>query len=99
VYPREVESVLAQHPAVYEACVVGVPDEHWGEALKAVVVLRQGAQAGAADLMQFCEGRLAGFKRPRSVDFVDQLPKNNNGKLSRKDVREPYWQGRTRRVN
>ncbi|MBL8350346.1 MAG: AMP-binding protein [Burkholderiaceae bacterium] len=99
VYPREVESVLAQHPAVYEACVVGVPDDHWGEAVKAVVVLRTGREADARSLMDFCDGRLAGFKRPRSVDFVPALPKNGNGKLSRKDVREPYWQGRERRVN
>ncbi|WP_439951439.1 AMP-binding protein [Piscinibacter sakaiensis] len=99
VYPREVEAVLARHPAVYEVCVVGVPDEHWGEAVKAVVVLREGARADADELLRFCEGRLAGFKRPRSVDLVDQLPKNGNGKLSRKDVREPYWRGRSRRVN
>jgi len=99
VYPREVESVLAQHPAVYEVCVIGVPDEHWGEAVKAVVVLRQGALATAEELMRFCEPRLAGFKRPRSVDFVAALPNNNNGKLSRKEVREPYWAGRDRRVN
>jgi acyl-CoA synthetase (AMP-forming)/AMP-acid ligase II len=99
VYPREIESVLAQHPAVYEVCVIGVPDEHWGEAVKAVVVPRRGAQTSADELMAYCEGRLAGFKRPRSVDFVAELPKNSNGKLSRKDVREPYWQGRARRVN
>ena len=99
VYPREVETVIAQHPAVYEVCVVGVPDDHWGEAVKAVVVLRQGAQASADELIRFCEGRLAGFKRPRSVDFTAQLPKNSNGKLSRKDVREPYWRGRERKVN
>jgi acyl-CoA synthetase (AMP-forming)/AMP-acid ligase II len=99
VYPSEVESVLAQHPAVYEVCVVGVPDDHWGETVKAVVVLRAGAQASGGDLMDFCRGRLADFKRPRSVDFVPQLPKNGNGKLSRKDVREHYWRGRERRVN
>lgn len=99
VYPSEIESVLAQHPAIYEVCVVGVPDDHWGEAVKAVVVLREGARADGGELMDFCRGRLADFKRPRSVDFVPQLPKNGNGKLSRKDVREPYWRGRERRVN
>ncbi|HET8748955.1 MAG TPA: AMP-binding protein, partial [Ramlibacter sp.] len=99
VYPSEVESVLAQHPAVYEVCVVGVPDDHWGETVKAVVVLREGQRAGDAEIMDFCRGRLADFKRPRSVDFVPQLPKNANGKLSRKEVREHYWRGRERRVN
>ncbi len=99
IYPSEIESVLAQHPAIYEVCVVGVPDDHWGEAVKAVVVLRDGTQADDGDIMAFCRGRLADFKRPRSVDFVSQLPKNGNGKLSRKDVREPYWRGRERRVN
>ncbi len=99
VYPNEVEAALAQHPAVYEACVVGIPDERWGESVKAVVVLRQGAIATDKELMAFCRERLAGFKQPRSVDFVDMLPKNANGKLSRKEVREPYWRGHERRVN
>ena len=99
VYPSEIEAVLAQHPAVYESCVVGVPDEHWGEVVKAVVVLRQGAQVSDQDLMDFCKARLANFKKPRSVDFVSELPKNSNGKLSRKEVRERYWQGRDRKVN
>ena len=99
IYPSEIETVLAQHPAVYEICVVGVPDEHWGEAVKAVVVLRQGAQASEQDIIDFCKDRLADFKKPRSVDFVAELPKNSNGKLSRKDVRERYWQGRDRKVN
>lgn len=99
VYPSEVEAVLAQHPAVYEVCVLGVPDERWGEAVKAVVVLRDGATASSDELIAFCRERLADFKRPRSVDFAASLPKNANGKLSRKDVREPYWQGHTRRVN
>lgn len=99
VYPSEIESVLYQHPAVYEVCVVGVPDDHWGEAVKAVVVLRPGAQATDVELIGFCQTQLADFKKPRSVDFVDHLPKNNNGKMSRKDVRERYWQGHSRKVN
>jgi acyl-CoA synthetase (AMP-forming)/AMP-acid ligase II len=99
VYPTEVETVLAQHAAVYEVCVIGVPDDHWGESVKAIVVLREGTEADAGELMDFCRGRLADFKRPRSVEFTDHLPKNANGKLSRKDVREPYWRGRERRVN
>lgn len=99
VYPSEIEAVLAQHPAVYEVCVAGVPDDHWGEVVKAVVVLRQGAQASERDIIDFCKGQLADFKKPRSVDFVADLPKNSNGKLSRKDVRARYWQGRDRKVN
>ena len=99
IYPTEIEAVLAQYPAVYEVCVVGVPDEHWGEVVKAVVVLRQGAQASEQALIDFCKDWLADFKKPRSVDFVTELPKNSNGKLSRKEVRERYWQGRERKVN
>jgi acyl-CoA synthetase (AMP-forming)/AMP-acid ligase II len=91
--------VLAQHPAVYEVCVIGVPDERWGEVVRAVVVLRSGAAITEEELIDFCKERLADFKRPRGVDLVAQLHKNANGKLSRKDVREPYWRGRDRRVN
>ena len=99
VYPTEVEAVLAQHPAISESCVIGIPDERWGETVKAVVVLRQGMQASGEEIMAFCHERLAGFKRPRSIDFTAALPRNANGKISRKDVREPYWLGRARRVN
>jgi acyl-coenzyme A synthetase/AMP-(fatty) acid ligase len=67
--------------------------------VKAVVVLRQGAQVQAQDIIDFCKERLADFKKPRSVDFVKELPKNSNGKLSRKEVRERYWQGRDRKIN
>lgn len=98
VYPREVEDVLYQHPAVAEAAVFGVPDEKWGEAVKAVVVLKEGTEATAEDLLAFCKGRLAGFKRPRSVDFLDELPRNPSGKVLKKDLREPYWAGHDRRV-
>ncbi len=98
IYPTEVEQALYRHPAVYEACVVGVPDATWGEAVKAVVVLREGRQASEADIVGHCRALLADFKKPRSVDFVPDLPRNPNGKLSRKLVREPFWAGMDRRV-
>jgi acyl-CoA synthetase (AMP-forming)/AMP-acid ligase II len=99
VYPTEVEATLYQHPDVLEACVISVPDDTWGESVKAVVTLRPGRQASAQALIAHCRERIADYKSPRSVDFVDELPKNASGKLARKLVREPYWHGASRRVN
>lgn len=99
VYPAEVESILHEHPAVGEVAVVGVPDERWGEAVKAVVVLRAGAGATEAELVEHCRTRLAGYKKPQSVDFVKELPKGSTGKILKREIRERYWQGVTRRVH
>ncbi len=99
VYPSEVENVLYTHPAVFEACVVAVPDEKWGEAIKAVVVLKQGAQVTAEALIEHCGQCLSSFKKPRSVDFVKELPKNPNGKIAKRLVKDFYWAGKERRVN
>ncbi len=99
VYPREIEDVLFEHPSVADVAVIGVPDENWGESVKAVVVLREGETATAEEIMEFCRGRLAGYKRPRSVDFSAALPRNASGKILKKDLREKYWAGHTRRVS
>jgi acyl-CoA synthetase (AMP-forming)/AMP-acid ligase II len=98
VYPREVEEVLLTHPAVSEVCVFGVPDEKWGEALKAHVVLVAEASATAEEIIAYAGQHLAGYKKPKSVDFVTELPKTTYGKLDKKAVRAPYWAGQERMV-
>jgi len=98
VYPAEIENAISVLREVQEVAVVGVPDERWGEAVKAVVVLRPGAQLTAADIVAACTERLASYKKPRSVEFVDDLPKTGSGKLMRRKVRDRYWAGRERSV-
>jgi acyl-CoA synthetase (AMP-forming)/AMP-acid ligase II len=99
VYPAEVESAIYAHPGVADVAVIGVPDERWGEAVKAVVVRRPGSDVSEQELLDFCRERIAGFKRPRSVDFVAALPRNPTGKILKRELRAPWWQGRERNVN
>lgn len=99
VYPAEVENVLYAHPAVLEAAVVGVPSERWGETAKAFVVLRPGATATEDELIAFCREELAHYKCPTSVELLDELPRNATGKVLRRELREPYWQGIDRRIH
>lgn len=99
VYPAEVENVLYQHPAIAEVAVIGVPDPQWGEAIKALVVLKSGMEATALDIINFARGKLANFKLPRTVEFIDSLPRTPSGKVQKGKLREPYWQGYERKVN
>ena len=98
VYPAEVENALFSHPAVADVAVIGIPDPRWGEAVKAFVVLRQGARASAEEIVAHARARIAGYKLPKSVDFVEALPRNPSGKILRRVLRDPYWADRDRRV-
>ncbi|MCE2391734.1 MAG: long-chain-fatty-acid--CoA ligase [Proteobacteria bacterium] len=99
VYPREVEDVLFRHPAVADVAVIGVPSERWGETVKAIVVLRADQRATEEELIAYCQQHLAGFKRPRSIGFSEELPRNPSGKVLKRILREPYWAGHARRVS
>jgi acyl-CoA synthetase (AMP-forming)/AMP-acid ligase II len=99
IYSREVEEALAAHPAVAEVAVIGVPDEKWGESVKAFVALKPGAHASEAELIEHCRSLIASYKKPRSVEFMKALPRTNStNKIDKKALRKPYWAGRDRRV-
>jgi len=98
IYPAEIERVLAEHPALTDVAVIGVPDERWGEVPKAVVVLRPDASVEPHELVGWCRERLAGYKVPRTVDLMTELPRNPAGKILKRELRKPYWEGRERQV-
>jgi long-chain acyl-CoA synthetase len=99
IYSKEVEDVLYTHPAVLHAAVIGVPDEKWGEAVKAVLVLKHGMKATEEEIIEYCKKNLAGYKKPRSVEFRDGLPMTGSGKIQKNGIREPYWKGYKKKVN
>jgi acyl-CoA synthetase (AMP-forming)/AMP-acid ligase II len=98
IYPAEIERVLAEHPSLADVAVIGVPDARWGEVPKAVVVPASGAVVDEAALLAHCREQLASFKCPKSVTVVDELPRNATGKVLKRELRAPYWQGRDRSI-
>ena len=99
IYPAEVESAIYGHPDVADVAVIGVPDAQWGEAVKAVCVPRPGHTIAPASVIAWARERIAGFKVPKSIDVLPELPRNATGKVLRRALRAPYWDGRERQVN
>lgn len=98
VYPAEVENAIFGHPGVADVAVIGVPDEKWGEAVKAIIVPKPGERPSPDSIIAWARERIAAYKCPKSVDYIDEMPRNPSGKILRKDLREPYWKDQTRRV-
>ena len=99
VYPAEVENAIYSHPSVSDVAVIGVPDNKWGEAIKAFVVLKPGVAGDAQAIIDFTRTQIASYKCPKSIDFIDTLPRNPSGKVLRRQLREPFWQDKDRAVN
>ncbi|MBW2372161.1 MAG: fatty acid--CoA ligase, partial [Deltaproteobacteria bacterium] len=98
IYPAEIEVELRTHPSVYDCAVIGVPNDDWGEEVKAIVHLKEGAPADTDAIQEYLAERLADYKLPRSIDFVEELPYNPSGKVLKKDLRQRYWEGAGRSI-
>jgi acyl-CoA synthetase (AMP-forming)/AMP-acid ligase II len=98
IYPAEIEAALEQHPGIYDVAVFGIPSEQWGEVVHATVVRAPGSALTGEEITAFARGHLAGYKVPRSVDFIDELPRTGSGKILKRQLRAPYWAGRAAQV-
>ena len=99
IYPAEVENALLSHPQIADAAVIGIPDEKWGEATKAFIVQMEGDPLDEAEVISYVRTQIAGYKCPKTVEHVNELPRNPSGKILRKDLRAPYWEGQDRNVS
>ncbi len=98
IYPREVEEVIYAHEAVLDVAVLGIPDDYWGEAVKAIIVLKPGQTATEQEIIGLCKERLASYKKPKTVEFREELPRSPTGKILKRKIREEFWSNRDRRV-
>jgi acyl-CoA synthetase (AMP-forming)/AMP-acid ligase II len=99
IYPVEIDNVIMTHPKVVDCAVIGVPDDKWGESLKAIVVLKDGETSTEQEIIDYCKDRLANYKKPKTVDFAPELPRNPSGKILKRVLRERYWKDQERGVS
>ena len=98
IYSIEVESALMEHPEITDAAVIGIPDEKFGEAVKAFIVTKDGKELSQEDVIEFCKSKIASYKTPKTVDLIEIIPRNPSGKILKKVLREPFWAGKDRQV-
>jgi fatty-acyl-CoA synthase/long-chain acyl-CoA synthetase len=98
IYPAEIEDALEHHPDVMDVAVFGIPSEEWGESVHAIVVPRPGSHLTPQDVIAYARDHMAGYKVPRSVDFIDEIPRTGSGKILKRELREPYWKNQATRV-
>jgi acyl-CoA synthetase (AMP-forming)/AMP-acid ligase II len=98
IYPSDIEAILHSHPKILESAVIGVPDPKWGEALKAVVILKSRQTLTEKEIIKYCKEHLAGYQVPKSIDFAPSLPRNPSGKVLKKELRAPFWEGHEAKI-
>jgi acyl-CoA synthetase (AMP-forming)/AMP-acid ligase II len=98
IYPKEVEDTIMAHHGVLEVAVIGIPDQIYGESICAIVVAKEGHRLSEQEIIDFCAERISSYKKPKKVVFMDELPKNPGGKVTKNTLRDPYWVGHERRI-